>query len=930
MKPHAHLAKPPHGGPKGMTTPAPRRTPRRSPAKARQLSSVAEPPLLSRHVLWIRLRSFAIAAFLFLPAWFHLHAASIHWASSTQRICVGGPGDVTLTEIKAAVPNGPLCLLDATNHIWFLGGSLEITNGATLLLHGSAVGGDVNELLLRSDNSRSTNNLASVEADWGILDIQNTKVISWNELASAPDAEFAAYGRAFIRARSRLVGGKAQQSTLNVLNSEIGWLGSDSSDTYGLDWQVDGAAPGVTVFGTVSNCYIHDCQMGVADWYGNPIYGNTVLWAKNNLASNTLYGFDPTDPKQAVVVATNTVVSNSYGPIFRWSGSDDRIYTVGEGTVTLTDIHNALPTAPLVLVDPIHKIWELNANLYVTHGTKLNLYGPAIGGDVGQLRLKSDHLNGSNQIVQLRADYGWLDIENTKITSWNDALNGPDITTNIYTQPRSFVHARSTLDTNGYTAHQSRMDVYNSDIGYLGYHATEAYGLVWKVVDTTAKYIPTNSTNTLYDLVKVYGNITNSHLHNNCFGMYAYGHNGGIWVYNLVESNLAYGFDPHNYSDNLDIENNDVHDNGWHGIIASIGCVNGIIRSNLSHSNGRDLTQGRGNGIMLHRGCNGWTVEYNQSYNNRDSGIALFGSDSNLVSGNFFTSNANAGIRLSEGAHGNLVAGNQFNYSGGDGIYLFQGTNNPGPQELTARCYANIFSNNLLHGYGSKPTNGVEAIKVQDADSNLFTANLLSAASPNTNTLVLFDTGTNNTMAGNILPSDAVVILSGTTNTNGLALPRDLTTFLDLSNSLTLQLGNFATATLTNQNHAVFTSALGSLATTVKSGGSSASLSSAVQASIGTNTASPLEFFAVPSTKSAKITPVAWDPNGAGSKSWTVQATTNMSISYSIGSLLPGTNYAVTRSFFPITNVTADPLGNIAFALSVGSTFPVTYTVNPN
>ena len=105
----------------------------------------------------------------------------------------------------------------------------------------------------------------AVDADWGTLDFQNVQILSWDQLAAAPDPEFATLGRAFIRARSRLLGATVQQSTLNVVNSEIGWLGVNSSDSCALTWQVVGSAPGVTVFGVVSNCFIHDCRLGVSN-----------------------------------------------------------------------------------------------------------------------------------------------------------------------------------------------------------------------------------------------------------------------------------------------------------------------------------------------------------------------------------------------------------------------------------------------------------------------------------------------------------------------------------------------------------------------------------------------------------------------------------------------------------------------------------------
>ena len=54
------------------------------------------------------------------------------------------------------------------------------------------------------------------------------------------------------------------------------------------------------------------------------------------------------------------------------------------------------------------------------------------------------------------------------------------------------------------------MERQDSDVSYLGYYSSEAYGLTWKV------------SGTLND-VSVYGNIINSHIHHNYFGVYTYG-----------------------------------------------------------------------------------------------------------------------------------------------------------------------------------------------------------------------------------------------------------------------------------------------------------------------------------------------------------------------------------------------------------------------
>ena len=73
----------------------------------------------------------------------------------------------------------------------------------------------------------------------------------------------------------------------------------------------------------------------------------------------------------------------------------------------------------------------------------------------------------------------------------------------------------------------------------------------------------------------MYGNIYDSNIHNNHFGVYTYGHQQGDWRRNDMHHNTEYGFDPHDDSDFLTIHDNNVYGNGNHGIIASKRC-NGV------------------------------------------------------------------------------------------------------------------------------------------------------------------------------------------------------------------------------------------------------------------------------------------------------------------------------------------------------------------
>ncbi len=566
-------------------------------------------------------------------------------------------------------------------------------------------------------------------------------------------------------------------------------------------------------------------------------------------------------------------------------------------------------------MDPANAVWYLGANLYVVNGAQLQLYGPALGGNVAELRLKSDSTTDPNNFVELRSDWGYLDIRNTKITSWDSTVNGPNTITNY---GRAFIHARSTLDPDGVTAHESRMDVLNSEICYLGTHDAEAYGLTWKLVDTTAIYIPPGSTNTLYDLVQVHGNLLNSHIHHNFFGMYSYGLVGAHIATNEVDHNIAYGLDPHNGSDNLVIENNNSHDNGWHGIIASRFCVNGIMRNNVSWHNGLDTSNPHGNGLMLHRYCNGWVVENNLVYDNPDSGIAIFGCYSNIIRNNICLTNQSAGIRLSVGAAYNWIEANEFGYLPRYGFYVFEGDDDPDEETgdtnlvLTGRCYLNTFTNNYVHDY----TN--DAIKLADGDTNTFTGNQFEGF----NTTFSFEEGTNNMVINNFVPLDTFVELSGSA-TNSCS-----TTF-EQQPVLSLQVDTNSTASFADNSGAIFDFGANAVATTVNATGSSASVTWR-KVGTGANTVVTRNFLVATTSSNVKVTPTIWNMGGDYSKQWTAAAgSTSVTVNYIVGDLQPGASYLVTQGATPLATLVASPQGYIAFSASPGTTSVLTYSVTP-
>jgi parallel beta-helix repeat protein len=570
---------------------------------------------------------------------------------------------------------------------------------------------------------------------------------------------------------------------------------------------------------------------------------------------------------------------------FRYASSSNRIYVENGGTATLTAIKAALPNAPLELVDAGAKVWLLSAELYIEDGSVLELHGAAVAGDVNELRLESS----SSGFVQVTADYGDIDILSTRITSWNGS--GPD--TN-HSDGRAFIRVRSKLAADGVTPLESRMDIVDSEVAWLGYYAAESYGLVWKVIGSALN---------LYDLVQVRGNIVDSNIHHNYFGIYTFGHQDGMWTGNQVHDNVQYGFDPHDDSDDLLIEDNDVYDNGNHGIIASKRCDHVIIRNNRSYSNA-------GNGIMLHRSSNDGLVEQNETYLNGDSGIALFASARTLVRNNTVLDNDKYGIRLSMGAADNDIRDNQIGNSGQYGIYFYRGSDTPEPGD-DGRPKRNVFTGNTVHD------SAAEAIKMGDGDDNRFVSNVFQG----NGAVMRLTTSRRTEFRANTVPTNVTFVLAGTAS-----IPSDAT-FIQQSR-IRLQLDSPSTARFTDAANAIFDPDEPLSTTARSSGGSDLALTSAAIAS--TTTVFRHRFFARPDSGSVAVNPTAWETSGSRHKAWTAQSSAaSQNVTYSVGDLAAGVNYVVRRGGTLIGTFVAGADGRIAVTTSAGTTAQVAYTVDP-
>jgi parallel beta-helix repeat protein len=554
----------------------------------------------------------------------------------------------------------------------------------------------------------------------------------------------------------------------------------------------------------------------------------------------------------------------------------------------LTDIHAALPHAPLELVDAANKIWHLRNNLKLEQGATLVLHGSAAAGDVNQLRLQSNNTSDPGAILWVRAQWGTIDIQSTKITSWDDAANGPD--TEHATFMRSYIHVRSFLEADGITARESRMNIASSEISHLGFFGAEAYGLSWKVLGSQAG---------LFDKVDVRGDVTNCNIHHNYFGMYTFGAFEMKVLNNEVHDNVGYGVDPHDDSDSLLIEGNDVHHNGRHGIIASKRCDHVVIRGNKSHDN---LLHG----IMLHSTSNNGLIENNESFGNGDTGVTIFDSHDCTIRGNIIRDNAK-GLRFSVGSSNNLAEGNEIFANKGSGLYFFKG--NDAPSSGDGHPKLNRLINNNVHD------NLGPGVKATDSDDNLFQGNQFVA---NNNEFELRRC-LRNIFDGNSFPDNLTVSTAGKTGVAASTIFRN-------QPRVQVQIDAFSSVTFEDPLGSIFDPFETGIGTTVTSTGSSLKLT---RTEIGTDSVVLTRNFKVVVTeKKVTVDPTTWNTGLNTSKAWTsVASAAALNVKYIVGDLNPNELYGISKNGTPVSSVLADANGTLTFEDVAGTTSPVLYSL---
>lgn len=342
--------------------------------------------------------------------------------------------------------------------------------------------------------------------------------------------------------------------------------------------------------------------------------------------------------------------------------------------VDIPTIHRVIDDES-VLADEGNGVYLLKANLELKRHTVLLIEGP----QVSWLKLQSDPAGR----VRIFGDSANIGVNQTRITSWDPALDDFDRVTND-----SRAHIR---------VNNGRMDIVESEIAYLGQPKLRnsgggVYGLSWRVENSGR-----------FERELTTGMFEDNNIHHNYMGFYSFGATGMILRNNRVHNNIEYGLDPHDDSNNFIVENNEVFENGNHGIIFSRRCVNNLIRNNLSYNNAL-------HGIMLDRESNNNSIYNNRIEGNMD-GIALWRSDLNAIYNNEII-DSRRGIRLNRRSADNVFYDNQVENSSQYGVYLYEESRanwffNNALQDNDTGFYIRSLSNYIFDNFVAGSVNGI-------------------------------------------------------------------------------------------------------------------------------------------------------------------------------------------------------------------------------
>ena len=453
-----------------------------------------------------------------------------------------------------------------------------------------------------------------------------------------------------------------------------------------------------------------------------------------------------------------------------------------EAQVTLPRLYAKLQaiTDTRYLSNEGNGVWLAKANLVIGRNVTLTL-SPETGVKWLKLRSNGSAVNAQMRNAQgaaasgaiddlsfnyLRTSNGALLIDQVKITSWDTVRNAVDTD---HTNGRAYVLAK----------YDARMDIIDSELSYLGSSDGESYGVVWRDSTFVTATLGNGTVITTFTTISATGSAISSTFSHNYYGVYTFRAANMTFRGNKFFRNVGYGFDPHDFTNAVVIDNNEAYENGNHGFIISRGCYNIVFTRNQSHHNiyTIDAQSRNAQGFMLDAGSadsefaqapsHDNILDGNFAWDNDGYGLRIVSSHNNLVQNNAFWNNA-TGISVEAGSLTNTLRGNETYGHSGSGIVLTTGSLNSVVEQNTARgnlengVYIKGASRTLVrsnHLFG----NALAGIKLNvlagfDARLNTWQQNSIH---DNGSGPVSIVTGTNDSIVAPVILSATVSTVSG-------------------------------------------------------------------------------------------------------------------------------------------------------------------------
>jgi mannuronan 5-epimerase len=193
-------------------------------------------------------------------------------------------GAINLTEIYKAF--GPSIIKNESYKVWILNANVKIKNDSTLYINST----DTIWLKINS----TTGNAYSIISQ-GNLRIDSVRLTSWDTTAN----NYAKISNDGMEPRSYIRSEKGD-GTLNINNSELGYLGYNGSQSYGLSYYSGSGSK-------ISNSKIHDLWNG---FYSDSIENMTI--ENNEFYNNVIYGIDPHSGTHDLVIRHNKIYNNEW------------------------------------------------------------------------------------------------------------------------------------------------------------------------------------------------------------------------------------------------------------------------------------------------------------------------------------------------------------------------------------------------------------------------------------------------------------------------------------------------------------------------------------------------------------------------------------------------------------------------------------------